>query len=45
MQGMFLAEYIKYYETKKEEMKGSGIRKSGNVMFFNNLNKVKINYR
>lgn len=31
-----LAEYIKYYETEKEEMKGSGIRKrSGNVMFFN----------
>ena len=31
------AEYIKYYETKKEEMKGSVIRKrSGNVMFFNN---------
>ena len=32
-----LVEYIKYYESKKEEMKGSGIRKrSGNVMFFNN---------
>ena len=32
-----LAEYIKYYETKTEEMKGSGIRKrSGNVMFLNN---------
>lgn len=32
-----LAEYIKYYEIKKERIKGSGIRKrSGNVMFFNN---------
>ena len=29
-----LAEYIKYYEIKKEKIKGSGIRKrSGNVMF------------
>ena len=31
-----LNQYIKYYETKVKETKGSGIRKrGGNVMFFN----------
>ena len=36
-----LNQYIKYYENKVRETKGSGIRKRGrNVIFFNNPKKL-----
>jgi len=41
-----LGQYINYYKTKVKMMKGSGIRRGGNVMFFNNpkqlLKKLEI---
>ena len=45
-----LNQFIKYYENKVKETKGSGIRKrGGNVMFFNNpktlLKKLELIHR
>ena len=41
-----LNEYIKHYENKLKTMKGSGVKKAGNVIFFNNpkqlLQKLKL---
>ena len=35
-----LNEYIKHYENKVKRAQGSGIRRGGNVIFFNNVKQL-----